>query len=101
MTKEELKEIFPDLKVTLEHLAEEAAEVIQMKSKIFRFGLDDVWEGESNRTKLENELGHFLAVVDVLMAHEVVDRECVQAAKSEKFTSMRKWNAYRGTKGEL
>lgn len=36
---------------------EECAEVVQAISKIFRFGLDETYEGRTNRERLEMELG--------------------------------------------
>ncbi|MDA3790520.1 MAG: hypothetical protein PF503_18760 [Desulfobacula sp.] len=104
MTKDELKKAFPDHKSTLEHLAEECNEVAQAKSKIFRFGLEDAWPpqtGLTNRRKLTEELGHLQAVVDVLLAHEIITQEEIDASKPHKWESMIKWNAYRGTRGEL
>lgn len=100
----DLKRAFPDIKSTLEHLAEEAAEVIQMKSKVIRFGVNDEWpegSGLTNRKKLQEEIGHLQAVIDILLAHEIVDQEQMNKHKWEKWDSMTKWNAYRGTKGEL
>lgn len=99
-----LKMAFPDIKSTLEHLAEEAAEVIQMKSKVIRFGLNDEWpvdSGMTNRKKLAEELGHLLAVIDILKAHEIVTQDEMDTHKWKKWDGMIKWNAYRGTKGEL
>ena len=99
-----LKAAFPDIKSTLEHLAEECCEVGQAKSKIIRFGLEDKWPvetGKTNRQKLVEELGHLQAVVDILIAHEVVTQEEMNAHKWDKWDGMIKWNGYRGTKGEL
>lgn len=100
----DLKRAFPDDALTMEHLAEEAAEVIQMKSKVIRFGLEDEWpkeSGQTNRKKLVEELGHLLAVIDVLKARGIVTQEEMDVHKWQKWDGMTKWNAYRGTKGEL
>jgi len=100
----DLKKAFPDIKSTLEHLAEECCEVGQKKSKVIRFGLNDEWpagSGSTNREKLEEEIGHLLAVVDILKAHGLVSDEEMLPHKWHKWDSMIKWNAYRGTKGEL
>ena len=100
----DLQKAFPDDKQTFEHLAEEAAEVCQMKSKIIRFGLDDQWPqktGKTNCEKLTEELGHLFAVVDVLKARGILNQDEIDLHKQHKWESMIKWNSYRGTKGEL
>lgn len=69
-----LRETFPDTTLVLEKLSEEAAEVIQAKSKIIHFGLKDTYNNTSNhpdqtnQEKLETEIAHFQAVVDILIA---------------------------------
>jgi len=95
---------FPDDKLTLEHLGEELCEVGQMKSKIIRFGFEDEWpagSGWTNRRKLIQELGHILAVIDILKAKGIVSQEEMDQYKTEKWQSMVKWNAYRGDKDDL
>jgi len=102
----ELSDMFPDNKLTLEILAEEASEIIQAKSKIIRFGLQDTYNDTSkpdqtNREKLEEEIGHFLAVVDVLTAKGIVRPEKIKEAKPIKWQKMYRWNQYKGTKGDF
>lgn len=100
----DLKKAFPDDALTMEHLAEECCEVGQVKSKVIRFGLEDMWppgSGETNRKKLAKELGHILAVIDILKAREIVTQEEMDSHKWEKWDRMIEWNAYRGSKGEL
>lgn len=46
-------------------LQEECAEVIQAVSKIFRFGIDTEWNGETNRQHLEEELGDLKCMIDL------------------------------------
>jgi NTP pyrophosphatase (non-canonical NTP hydrolase) len=46
-------------------LQEECAEVIQAVSKIFRFGLDTEWNGETNRQHLEEELGDLKCMIEL------------------------------------
>ncbi|MCP4368294.1 MAG: SDR family oxidoreductase [Deltaproteobacteria bacterium] len=106
-THKELRDMFPDNKLNLEKLAEEAAEVIQAKSKIIFFGLKDVYNNtkdhpdQSNVEKLEEEIGHFQAVVDVLIANGIVRPEKIEEAKPAKWDKMFKWNQYAGTKGDF
>jgi NTP pyrophosphatase (non-canonical NTP hydrolase) len=47
---------------------EEAAEVIQEISKVQRFGFDTTHKsGQTNQEALEQEIGDFLAMVDLLL----------------------------------
>lgn len=84
---------FNDLTLNLEILAEEAAEIIQIKSKIVRFGLDDYHpkNGIVNRAKLEEEIGHFLAMVEILQIGGVINSLAVEAGKQAKFKKLPKW----------
>lgn len=102
--KDDLNKMFPNDALTLEHLSEEASEIIKAKSKIIRFGLQDRWpveSGDTNIAKLEEEIGHLEAVVDVLVQRGILSRTNIEKAKPEKWESMQKWNGYRGTKGEI
>ena len=45
---------------------EECAEVVQAISKIFRFGLDEMYEGRTNRERLEMELGDLQCMITLL-----------------------------------
>jgi len=101
--KKDLKELFPDNRLNLEELAEECAEIIQAKSKIIRFGLQDIFNNthdpdQTNQEKLEAEIGHFLAVVDVLVATNVLRYDRLEDAKPKKWLKMRMWQKYNGTK---
>jgi NTP pyrophosphatase (non-canonical NTP hydrolase) len=72
-------------------LAEECAEVQQVASKSIRFGIDAVYQDVSNRTRLEQELGDFMAMFKLVLeeAHLSGDHimECAEAKliKVEKF----------------
>ena len=97
----ELKYLFPDTRINLEILAEEAAEVIQAKSKVCRFGLLDTYNDttnpdQTNQEKLEMEVGHFLAVVDVLIANGILRPEKMEDVKPAKWEKMVTWNKYKG-----
>lgn len=48
-------------------LQEECAEVIQAVSKIYRFGLDNSWNGVTNKQSLVTEIGDVLALIDILI----------------------------------
>lgn len=101
---EMLKRLFDDDKLTLEILAEEASEIIQAKSKIIRFGLKDSFNetnrpDQTNVEKLETEIIHFMAVVDVLISRGIINLTNIDKIKYDKWDKMKKWNSYTGTKG--
>lgn len=48
-------------------LQEECAEVIQAISKIYRFGLNNHWNGVTNKQALITEIGDVLAMIDILI----------------------------------
>lgn len=87
--------VFNNASINLEILAEEAAEIIQIKSKIIRFGIDDYHPKQKmpNRQKLEEEIGHFLAMVDILIDQGSVSSSGIEAGKQAKFIKLPKWYA--------
>lgn len=54
-------------KDVMDILQEECAEVIQAVSKIRRFGLEESWDGHTNKQALITELGDVIAIIDILM----------------------------------
>lgn len=80
-------------KLNLEHLAEEASEVCQAKSKLIRFGDDDTHpDGGQGRTKrrwLANEIGNFLAIVDILLEKGTITQEDIDEGKCEKLHKLK------------
>jgi len=73
-------------------LQEECSEVIQATSKCFRFGIDGEYNDESNRNRLEQELGDVLAMIQILEDHGVVSSTALDAAKQRKFKKLRQWS---------
>ena len=73
-------------------LQEECSEVTQATSKCFRFGLDGVYQDQSNRDRLEQELGDVLAMIDILVSQGVVSADDLQAAKQRKFDKLKQWS---------
>lgn len=71
---------------------EEAAEVVQAISKIFRFGADTEWKGETNRAHLEEELGDLLAMIYILHMSKIVSEENVLNAAEAKMIKLSKWS---------
>jgi len=73
-------------------LQEENAEVIQAVSKIFRFGIDTQWNGQTNREQLEEELGDVLAMIDILCTTGIVDLDKLKVAKNAKLEKLKIWS---------
>jgi NTP pyrophosphatase (non-canonical NTP hydrolase) len=73
-------------------LQEECSEVIQATSKCFRFGMDGVYQKESNRDRLEQELGDVLAMIDILANQYEISAERLNEAKRRKFKKLSEWS---------
>lgn len=73
-------------------LQEESAEVIQAVSKIFRFGHDTVWDGQTNKEHLTEEIGDFLAMVQILVDIGMICQTEVINAKHKKIAKLEKWS---------
>jgi len=71
---------------------EEASEVIQSISKIFRFGIDTSWNGETNREHLEEEIGDLKAMIILLEENGVIDPNKVNIAANTKIDKLKKWS---------
>lgn len=84
----------------MEILAEECAEVSQIKSKIMRFGIDDFYpdRGITNRAALEQELGHVYAMVEILIDRKIITRQGVEEGMRHKLLKLHKW--YDGNRGD-
>jgi NTP pyrophosphatase (non-canonical NTP hydrolase) len=75
-------------------LQEECAELIQMVSKIRRFGEGAVHPEIPNKTNLTRfceELGDVLALIEILEAHDYINIDHVNMLKHEKFDKLKKW----------
>ena len=77
-------------------LQEESAEVIQAVSKVFRFGWDavnPVIESEqNNREHLEEEVGDFLAMVQIMVDTGMIDTVAIDTANRNKIEKLKKWS---------
>jgi NTP pyrophosphatase (non-canonical NTP hydrolase) len=72
---------------------EECAEVIQAISKIFRFGLDTEWNGETNREHLIEEIGDLKAMIHLLTVEsKILDIDKVNDAAAKKLIKLQKWS---------
>ena len=76
-------------------LQEECAEVIQMVSKIRRFGEHNFHPDEptiTNITRFKEELGDVVAMIELLAAHDYIDMQHIHMLKHQKFDKLKKWS---------
>jgi NTP pyrophosphatase (non-canonical NTP hydrolase) len=75
-------------------LQEECAEVIQIVSKIRRFGIDETHlkRGMSNRELLCEEVGDVLCMVELLRELKILDDASIQAAVQNKRKKLQQWS---------
>jgi NTP pyrophosphatase (non-canonical NTP hydrolase) len=73
-------------------LQEECSEVIQATSKCFRFGINGIYQQESNRDRLEQELGDVLAMIDILVSQGELNPDRLHTAKRQKFRKLAEWS---------
>jgi NTP pyrophosphatase (non-canonical NTP hydrolase) len=71
---------------------EECAEVIQAISKVFRFGIDEEFLGETNREHLEEEIGDLMCMIDLLIDQGIISESACMTAKSEKLNKLMQWS---------
>jgi NTP pyrophosphatase (non-canonical NTP hydrolase) len=79
---------------------EECAEVTQAISKVFRFGMDDSHKGETNRERLEEEVGDLMCMIDLLIESGIVSESAVMTAKDEKMMKLKTWSSIFKEEGE-
>ena len=79
----------------LEILAEECGEMVQEKSKIFRFGYEEQSEhikGKTHRECLEQEIGDLLAMIEMIVDSDIgITYNGIEAAKQRKLKKVPKW----------
>ncbi len=77
-------------------LQEEAAEVIQIVSKIHRFGYNsDTLHGGyilNNAKRLEEELGDLQCMINLCIEHHLVDEAMLQIRTQEKREKLKTWS---------
>ena len=71
---------------------EECAEVIQAISKAFRFGIDEMYMGKSNRERLQEELGDLQCMISLLKQFDVVSDSEVHNAEFNKRNRLISWS---------
>lgn len=81
---------FNNTDLNLELLAEESAEIVHAKAKIFRFGLT-----EENLDRLNAEVGDILAIVDILVDTKVLDRDKLSKASRDKLAKLQTFYTFK------
>jgi NTP pyrophosphatase (non-canonical NTP hydrolase) len=72
---------------------EEAAEVIQEISKVFRFGIDvQHRDGMTHRTKLETEIGDLLCMIDMMIDNRLIDPTKLELARQAKIQKLKRFS---------
>jgi NTP pyrophosphatase (non-canonical NTP hydrolase) len=71
---------------------EECAEVTQAISKVFRFGMEDEYKGQTNREHLEEELGDLMCMIELLIENNIVSEAALITAKNEKLNKLMTWS---------
>jgi NTP pyrophosphatase (non-canonical NTP hydrolase) len=72
---------------------EECAEVTQAISKVFRFGIDGEHNGATNKSRLEEEVGDLLCMIELMIEKNIIDAEAVASAAMEKKKKLAKWSS--------
>jgi NTP pyrophosphatase (non-canonical NTP hydrolase) len=69
-------------------LAEECGEVVQRACKVLRWGMDD-----KNYTKLHEEIGDVIGVIDLLAKHNVIDLGLIDERRVYKVNKIMRYHA--------
>lgn len=71
---------------------EECAEVTQAISKVFRFGIDGMHNGASNKQRLEEEVGDLLCMIEMMIEKSIIDGQAVAQAGLNKKKKLAQWS---------
>ncbi len=71
---------------------EECAEVTQAISKVFRFGIDGMHNGATNKQRLEEEVGDLLCMIEMMIEKKIIDGKAVAQAGINKKQKLAKWS---------
>lgn len=71
---------------------EECAEVTQAISKVFRFGVTDEYLGQTNKQRLEEEVGDLMCMLELMQSHDIIDRNEVLKASVQKHRKLKEWS---------
>ena len=87
---EELGETTEQVALTLTDLIQSLSKASRMKSKIVRFGWEDYHPKNRfpNNQQLEEEIGHVLCLVDILIHQKLLTKKGIMAGKKDKLQKM-------------
>lgn len=71
---------------------EECAEVTQAISKVFRFGFDAEYQGRTNKSRLEEEIGDLMCMLQMMDERDLIDWSVVSVAASAKRVKLKTWS---------
>lgn len=71
---------------------EECAEVTQAISKVFRFGFDSEYNGQTNHQRLTEEVGDLLCMIDLMIEKNLLNKDAVDSASLKKRNKLQKWS---------
>ena len=71
---------------------EECAEVVQAISKCFRFGYNDEYNGQTNKQRLEEEVGDLMCMLELMQQHGIIDSSKVLEANVRKRLKLKEWS---------
>jgi NTP pyrophosphatase (non-canonical NTP hydrolase) len=71
---------------------EECAEVVQAISKCFRFGPDDAYNGQTNKQRLEEEVGDLMCMIELMQQHDIINPSEVLEANVRKRLKLKEWS---------
>jgi len=71
---------------------EECAEVVQAISKIFRFGINEVYDGQSNKQRLASELGDLQCMINLIKQFGIVSENEIYRAELNKRNRLGMWS---------
>ena len=71
---------------------EECAEVTQAISKVFRFGIDGLHNGRTNKQRLEEEVGDLICMLQMMEERGLIDWTLVSLAATEKKNKLKTWS---------
>jgi NTP pyrophosphatase (non-canonical NTP hydrolase) len=77
---------------------EECAEVIQAISKVIRFGVDSVYNEQTNRQRLTEEVGDLLCMIELMIEKNILNETSVHNAAIQKRVKLEKWSDIFDTK---
>ena len=72
---------------------EECAEVVQAISKVFRFGVTEEYNGQTNKQRLEEEVGDLLCMIELMMENNSINEANVSGASLRKRLKLGKWSS--------